>query len=149
MDSPRCFNCAHVTQGHILHHIVLVLVTTSLLAMTKPCGCLSHCDRWSVVSTHHPCLMPLMLGHLCDTFFLTPIWNSHQRQEWSCGAWHSMCFRPSSRLNCPSIWWLHMPSTQCQKESCFENFLMQMGTSVNYSLCLHILCIWVSSIYSH
>jgi hypothetical protein len=42
-------------------------------------GCLSHCDRWSLVSTHHPCLIPPILGHLCDTFFLTLIWNNHQR----------------------------------------------------------------------
>jgi hypothetical protein len=123
--------CSHVTQGHILHHIVHVLATTCLLAMIKPCRCLSHCDRWNVVSIHYPCLMPPILGHLSDTFFFTPIWNNHQRREWNFGAWHSMCFRPLVKLNCPPILWLQMPPTQCQKESCFKVFLMQVGTSFN------------------
>ncbi len=57
----------------------------------------------NIVSIHNLCFMPLILWCLCNTFFLTQIWNYNQGHMWSCDPWYQVHFGPSPWLNDSSI----------------------------------------------
>lgn len=95
--------CCRVTQGHIPCHIMHVLVTTHLLAMTKLFGNLCPITIGNVLcwfTSYGQCFQFL---NVVVTRLLALIWNNHQRHVWNYNAWHSMWLRSSFRLSCPPI----------------------------------------------
>ncbi len=128
--------CYRVGQGHIPYHIAHLLVTTHLLAMTKPFGnvCpITTGDMLYWFTSYGLCLQFLDIVVTC---FLAPIKNNHQRQVWNYNAWHSMCFRPSFKLSCPPTQhgkcfnWL-------SKGIMFQKLCVTSGDIIQFILSIH------------